>query len=178
MHPIPVVIFSLLLIIVVIIILDEYGTSYFKPRVFKRGILFFRKTINSENGFVFIPAENQVVTKEEGVFFFHPDGKIYFRSIRYQAKLTRFHSVGFLGTGELTDNNNIRVTARFPLGIFLMMVFFAMVFTLGALVMGALAVFAGSMIFFVGLMLITNSVDRGRMNTMCDELKVIMCTES
>lgn len=176
MHPIPIVIFALLLIIAVIIFLDEYGTSYFKPRVFKRGIVFYRKTISSENGFVFIPAENQTISKEEGVFFFHPDGKIYFRSKRFQTKFTRFHSIGFLATGELTDNNTIRVTARFPLGLFLMLLFFAMFFALGSLIFGALAVFAGSMIFFGGLILITNSIDRGRMNTMCEELKGIMCT--
>ena len=176
MHPIPVVIFSLLLIIAVIIFLDEYGTSYFKPRVFKRGILFYRRIIKSENGFVFIPLENQTISKDEGIFFFHSNGKIYFRSRRFQTQLSRFHSVGFLGTGERIDNFTIRVTARFPLGLFMMLMFFAMMFTLGSLLMGALAVFAGSVIFFGGLMLIINSIDRGRMNRMCEELKGLMCT--
>lgn len=176
MHLIPVFLFSLLLVVVVIIILDEYGIAYFKPSVFKRGILFYKKIIYSETSFPFVPYDNEVLSKEEGVFFFHPDGKIYFRSKRYAAKINRFHSVGFLATGEITDDKTIEVTARFPLGVFLMIICFALVFSLGSFLMGTMAVFIGSILFFGGLLLITSSIDRSRMNKMCEELKVIMST--
>ena len=159
----------------ILIIIEDNSIRNFSAFFYRYGISIYKTTINI-GSFAFSPEEASVITREEGVFHFSEDGKVYFRS--NQSKFTFRLRTPFLfkATGTISDINHLRINARLPLSATILSVAW---FILGIILVpffGLLPLFFS--LFPILLFLISLPVEKTRMDKMVKELKEILATYS
>lgn len=166
-------------------VIEMIAVLSFSKFFFRLGIPVYRKTLDIGTGNLQFES-GQTINRAEGKFRFTASDQVFFRSRMFWFKLFRLNTpFPYKATGTIRPGNKMDIIARVPLGTSLFFLFWVTGWLAGTLVLiiasghysmlpfGLIGLaFAGAMV------LISYPIEKGRMDTMVEELQSIITEQN